>query len=190
MNYKTKTILGDIVVGAILALIIALAAHGCETHAATLPDSAYTPKQLRDKVGAYMLKVHEACADAGGPDSAACKLQQRKQDDLHAKGWVWLADGEYLSADDIAALNNVFVAGDTYRVSVVIDNRAIPSDAVIAYWGAVREQFRDHDPSLWATMSEYVYKLYHAGGCKHVYCEIYEPYGGIATPIKVQWVKS
>lgn len=161
MNYKTKRILGDIVVGAILALVIALAAHGAEP--------SHKPANISPAQAIASWKaLDDQCRGSQDLNPPECATRDRLTARMQAAGmlrtrfdvWVTRSQASAMATALVAATQRAADTGRPLAGEVALrqslDDLRIPDDVVVGWWLAARGAVQQANPLAWAIMSDVV----------------------------------
>lgn len=175
MNYRTKRILGNVVGGGIAALIVALAAHGCQAHAEGARPTLTTAQA---KAAWADLDGHCRGDQYWGPgDNPACTKRDRLGSAMQKAGmtrgdfdvWytrtdenaietaLWAGSNQYVRTGSLLAGENALVAS--------LRKAGIADDVVVVWWRQWHEQIQMGNAAMYAMMADYVGAicLYHHG---------------------------
>lgn len=159
MDYRVKRQLGAIVGGAVLALVIVLAARDAHADPAAV------------QLIAAFDRVNNACLGAplraDGKYASACTERDRAARALERAGYersrhdVWFrsidVDALYVMGSRAAATRAV----DAALAQLLTDLRfyGMPEVVLLAIWQQHAPEFCDRDPATWALISELVHRI-------------------------------
>lgn len=170
MDYRIKRQIGAWVGGAILALVIVLAAR--DAHAVDIRPRA-APAQLL----AQFDTVSDACLSApltaGGKYSPKCVERDRIARALERAGYERSRHDVWFRSSDVGTVFRIAAIAATIPPSQYIDQRAqmramcniagIDDAELFAIWQEHAAELRDSAPRAWAVASELLQHLYFSG---------------------------
>lgn len=161
MNYQTKRILGDIVVGAILALVIALAAHGAEP--------VHKPATITTAQAIASWKILDnQCRGSQDLNPPECATRDKLTRRMQAAGmlrtrfdvWVTASQADAMATALDAATQRAVDTGRPIAGELAmrqsLDDLRIPDDVVVGWWLSMHRIVQQGNPLAWAIMSDVV----------------------------------